>query len=92
MKLTKDKKIVYFSSLLVMGVLAGLFLNSFCWPYREMSIRKVAVGCIVFFLVAIVPILTVKIKFLYEWVLTVVQRMECTREQMRKDKKKIGFV
>ena len=61
----RSRKEVYILVLISMLVLMTIFLNSFYWPYREMSKRKLLIGVIAFFGVVIVPALTVSIKRFY---------------------------
>lgn len=51
----------YIIALVTMLVLTAIFLNSFYWPYDELSKRKIVVWFIAFLAVTVVPILLVKI-------------------------------
>lgn len=88
MKLTKNNKVIYFTTLVIMGMLSAIFLNSFYWPYAGAIKRKIVVGIIVFFLLIIVPILTVKVKCIYELIQTTVCRIKCILRHIKKEKRK----
>ena len=62
----KRKKTVYFITLIVMFVAMCVFVNSFYWPYEEMSKRKILVGGIALLGIIVVPILVIKFKVIYK--------------------------
>lgn len=64
----KSRKSTYLLMLFSMLVLMIVFLNSFYWPYEEMSKRKILVGIITIIGVGIIPIVFVRVSFLYEFV------------------------
>lgn len=88
MKWNKEKQI-YFGILLSMLFLSVIFLNSFHWPYEEISKRKVLVWIIVFFNVVVVPIILVKVDFFYCAIERVIHRIKYTIENIKEKKKKI---
>lgn len=91
MKITniRSKKQVYALVLFLAVILSVVFLNSFYWPYKEISKRKVLVGVIVFVCVVIVPILSVKLTFFYEFVKGCIQCVRSGIAKAKNSKKRI---
>ena len=69
------KKQIYVLMLFFMLILSAVFLNSFYWPYEEISKRKVIVGAIVFIFVGVIPILSIKINHFYTFVEHILQQV-----------------
>lgn len=85
----KRKKEIYFFVLLIMLLSTAVFLNSFYWPYEEISKRKLLVGMIAFFCIAILPILCVKISVFYKFWEKVVKKVETIIEEVKHNQKRI---
>ncbi len=87
----ENKKGIYVLSLLSMIILSAIFLNSFYWPYEEISKRKILVGGIAFFLIVIIPILSVKVTLFYRFIKQFIFHVEKYVKQVRVNKKKIIY-
>lgn len=61
----KDKFKIYLFVLLIMSLVTAVFLNSFHWLTDEISTRKILVAFISIFFVLVVPIITIKIEYLF---------------------------
>lgn len=90
-QVVKNKIQVYFLALLLMLALSTIFLNSFYWPYQEISKRKILVAIIVFFGVVVVPILIITINDLYRFVEDVIKVVANVVKDLGKNKKKVMF-
>lgn len=88
----KNKKSVYFIMLVLMTVVSAIFLNSFHWPYDEISKRKIIVWAIAVFCIVIFPILFVKITFFYNVVQHVLKKIEMTIEKIKHNKKWVVYL
>lgn len=86
----KTKKGIYTLTVVTMLILSVIFLNSFHWSYKAISKRKILVGAIVFFLIVIVPILSVKIEVLYRLIKQGILGVENLAKRMKEKKKKIA--
>lgn len=86
-----EKRRVYFAILFLMSAIMFVFCNSFYWPYQEISKRKIFVGVIVFISVIIVPILSVKLTFFYEFVKECIQCVKRDISRVKNNKKRILF-
>lgn len=84
-----NKKRVYIGVLFIMLILSAIFLNSFYWPYEEISKRKILVGMIVFFMVVIVPILSAKFNVFFRFVEKITRGLEDIIVKAKENKKKI---
>lgn len=84
-----EKRRVYFATLFLMSAIMFVFCNSFYWSYQEISKRKIFVGVIVFICVVIVPILSVKLTFFYEFVKGCIQCVKSGIAKAKNSKKRI---
>ncbi len=85
---SKSKKIVYGITLLTMIILMVIFLNSFYWPYEEVSKRKVVVWATAGFGIFILPILCVKCEIVYCFLEHIIKKVQITIEKTRNNYKK----
>ena len=90
-QILKTKIQVYFSTLLIMLLLSTIFLNSFYWPYQEISRRKIVVAIIVVLGVVVVPILITTISVLYRFVENMIKVVINVIKVIGKNKKKVIF-
>lgn len=88
----KSKKRIYFISLITVSIIMGVFLNSFYWPYEEISKRKILVYCIVLLGVIAVPVLNVKVESCYKIVEKVLQQFKIYANNIMKNKQRILLV
>lgn len=86
---SKSKRTVYFIILLTMMIMMAIFLNSFYWPYEEVSKRKLLVWIIAGFGVIVFPLLCVKINFLYQYVQNIICRVETLMQKIKQNSKVI---
>lgn len=87
-----EKRRVYFATLFLMSAIMFVFCNSFYWSYQEISKRKMFLGVIVFIFVVIVPILSVKLTFFYEFVKECIQCVKRGISKAKNNKKRILFL
>ena len=85
----KEKKRVYFITLITMLVFICLFLNSFYWPSKQVDKRKILVMAIAFFCVVIVPFLAIRINAFYCMLLKCIATVKETWIEMRANKTKV---
>lgn len=85
------KKTVYFIMLGIMMIFGIVFLNSFYWPYQEISKRKIFIWLIAGFGVAVVPVLFVKLDILYNFVEKKIQYTRDNLVKMIKNKKRMAL-
>ena len=64
----KEKRGVYISVLITVLVFATIFLNSFYWPYEEISKRKIFVWTMAVGATIVIPILSVKVPVLCQFI------------------------
>lgn len=84
-----SKKKIYSVVLVSMLFLTVIFLNSFYWPYAEISKRKLLVGIIAFILVVIIPVLCAKITILYEDINNIIGKFKIVIERAKHNQKNI---
>ena len=84
-----SKKGIYILTLITMLILMGIFLNSFYWPHQEITKRKILVGAIVLFCVTVVPILTVKLSVLFNFVVKIIESFRNVAKRVKDNKKKV---
>ena len=84
-------KAIYIFSLLTMIGAMVIFLNSFYWPYQDISNRKIAVGIIVGVCIVVIPIVVCKNTFLSSCVRNVMEKCMYAGKKIRSNRKKILF-
>lgn len=85
----ENKKVIYSITLISMLILTIIFLNSFYWPYEELSKRKMLVAAIAVIFVAVIPVVVVKNIFLCECISRMIKNVEQAIEWLKVNKKKV---
>ena len=85
----KEKKGVYISVLITVLAFSVIFLNSFYWPYEEISKRKIFVWAVAIGATIIIPILSVKVSALYHFVQNIGQSVLKGFAWLKKNKTRI---
>ena len=73
-----------------MIIIMAIFLNSFYWPYEEVSKRKILMWMIVCCGILIVPVLVVKLEARSEFASKIIENIVNVKDGVRKNRKRIG--
>ena len=85
----KEKRAVYITVFIIVLVFATIFLNSFYWPYEEISKRKIFVWAMAIIATIIVPILSVKVSVFYHFIQKIGKSVLDRFAWLKKNKKRM---